>query len=637
MKKKIQHSKKPVATTEAIFSKNNILWLSVLLIFTFIIYTPSFDNEYVKWDDDWMVYENPDVVNFSGASMAHAFSEFYNGQYSPVCTLSLAVQYAIGEGKPLTFHLFGILYHLLNIVLVFWLIQLFFKNRFMAFTVATLFAVHSLQVESVTWISAQKVILYTIFFLASCISYINYVKEKKVLFYILSMIFFALSFLAKEQAVTLAVTLVAIDFIMQRKLLDKKVILEKIPFFIMAIIMGIVTIYSSRTGEFFTDENKKPFVEQIAYSSYALVQYILQMIFPFRMSAFHPYPNEGSGGFSNTLLLYFIPVILLVYLFFKSIKKNPAITFGILFFMLNIALVLQIMPLRDFITADRYVYIPAIGFFLIIAWYANHIIQKNKKYQTAVISVLAVWAMILSVVSYQRVNVWQDSLTLFNDVVTKYPESSIGWNNRGLALSNLDRNKDAIEDYKKAIRYNPTSVFCYNNIGISYKQTGNYEMAFKSFDAAIQMRPEFAQAYFNRADAKSEVKDFTGAIADYEKFLQLKPNYPKAYVSMGITKAKAGDFQAALVDLNKAVQLQPNNFDTYLNRGVIHLNLKNYSEAVEDFNATLKYRPNFNYAFFNRGIAKVSLGDQTGGCSDLQKAYQLGFQQAAGALQQYCK
>lgn len=637
MKKKIKHKQKPVETVEAIFSKKNIIWLSVLLIFTFIIYTPSFDNEYVKWDDDWMVYENPDVINFSAASLSHTFTEFYDGQYSPLCTLSLAAQWAIGEGKPFTFHLFGILYHLLNIVLVFWLIQLLFKNQFMAFTVATLFAVHSLQVESVTWISAQKVILYTIFFLASCISYIKYVNEKKWLFYILSMVLFILSFLAKEQAVTLAVSLVAIDFIMQRKLLDKKVILEKIPFFIVAVVMGIVTIYSSRTGEFFTDENKKPFIEQIAYSSYAFVQYIMQMIFPYRMSAFHPYPNEGSHEFNSVYLSYLIPVILLAYLFFRSIKKNPVIAFGILFFMLNIALVLQIMPLRDFITADRYVYIPAIGFFLIIAWYAHHIIQNNQKYKTAVISVLAVWALILSVVSYQRVNVWQDSLTLFTDVVEKYPESSIGWNNRGLALSNLDRDKDAIEDYKKAIRYNPTSVFCYNNMGISYKNVGNFEMAFKSFDAAIQMRPEFAHAYFNRADAKTDAKDYTGAIADYEKFLQLKPNYPKAYISMGITKAKAKDFKDALVDLNKAVQLQPTNFDSYLNRGVIHLNLKNYTEAINDFNSTLKYRPNFNYAFFNRGIAKISLGDQQGGCSDLQQAYQLGFQQAAGALQQYCK
>ncbi|MEA3446376.1 MAG: tetratricopeptide repeat protein, partial [Bacteroidota bacterium] len=491
MKKKAKQGKTTSETNEAIFSKKNLLWLSLFLVFCFALFSPSLDNEFVNWDDDWMVYENPDVVNFSIARLPAIFSEFYKGQYSPVCTMSLGMQYAIGGGQPLSFHVFGILYHLLNIVLVFWLIKLLFKKNRIAFIVAILFGVHSLQVESVVWISAQKVTLYTIFFLASCIAYIKYVNGKKLLNYLLAIFFFIVSFLAKEQAVTLAVSLIAIDFILKRNLLDKKVILEKLPFLILAGIMGIVTIYSSRTGEFFTDDNKNPFHEQIAYSAYAFIQYLLQMIFPFKMSAFHPYPTGSMKEFSNVLWLYLVPVILIIYAFFKSIKKNPVITFGILFFLMNIALVLQLMPLRDFITADRYVYIPAIGFFLIIAWYADKIINKNKKYSTAVIAVISVYTLLLSFVSYQRSNIWQNSLALFTDVSEKYPESSIGWNNRGLALSNLDRNKDAIEDYKKAIKYNPQSVFCYNNIGISYSKTGNYQNAFKSFDAAITMRPDF--------------------------------------------------------------------------------------------------------------------------------------------------
>ncbi len=637
MKKKTNKKKLQYKDAEKVFNKKNILWLSFILIACFIIYSPSLDNEYVKWDDDWMVYENPDVINFSAATISHSFAEFYKGQYSPVCTFSLGLQYTIGGGKPLMFHLFGILYHLINIVLVFWFVYLLFRSNRIALIVTILFGVHSLQVESVVWISAQKVILYTIFFLASCISYIKYVENRKLINYWLALLFFIISFFAKEQAVTLAISLIAIDFILKRKILDKKVILEKVPFLILAIIMGIITIMSSRTGEFFTDENKNPFHEQIAYSSYAFIQYFLQMIFPFKMSAFHPYPTGSMKEFSYSLWIYLVPVFLIIYIFFKSIKKNPVITFGILFFIMNIALVLQLMPLRDFIIADRYVYIPAIGFFLVIAWYSDKIISRNNKYKNPVIAVISVYALLLSIVSFNRSDVWKDSLTLFTDIVEKYPESSVGWNNRGLALSNLDRDKEAIEDYLKAIKYNPSSVFCYNNIGISYTNIGSYEKAFKSFDAAIKMRPDFAQAYYNRADTKSNIKDFSGAISDYEKFIELRPSHIQAYISLGITRAKAGDFQKALIDLNKAVQLQPGNPEAHLNRGVIHLNLKNYTEAVQDFNATLKTRPNFNYAFFNRGLAKINLGDRQGGCSDLQKAYQFGFQQAAGAIQQYCQ
>lgn len=358
---------------------------------------------------------------------------------------------------------------------------------------------------------------------------------------------------------------------------------------------------------------------------------------PYKLSAFHPYPNVVGEGFPIYLYLFIIPVAAILWLFIWSFKKHKIIAFGIMFFVMNIALVLQIMPLRDFITADRYVYIPAIGLFAILAYYLNNYLEKNKTKSNVIYISLGIYIVILSAISFVRSDVWKDSITLFTDATSKYPKSSVCWNNRGLALENLGKHKAAIVDYKKAIKYNPGSVFCYNNIAISYTKIKQYDSAFKMYDRAIQLRPDFAQAYFNRADAKSDNTNYAGAINDYDKFLELKPDYAKAYISRGIAKARTGSFENAIPDLNTAVKLQPNNADAYLNRGVIYLNLKKYNEAISDFNSTLKYKPNFNYAFFNRGIAKLSNGDKNGGCNDLHKANNLGFKQAATAIQQYCK
>ncbi len=619
------------------FNKKSVMWLAGIFVLSIIVFSPALNNGFVAWDDDWYVYENPQITNLSLSTIPALFTEFYKGQYGPVSTLILGTEYHIGNNNPVVFHIGSLLFHLINIALVFWLMQIMFRKLNISIIVGVLFAIHGMQSEAVAWISAQKVVLFTMFFLASLISYINYLNKKKLKYYWLSMLWFIISFMAKEQAVTLSLSLIAIDYLYGRKLLSKKVIVEKLPFLILALVMGIVTIYSSRTGEFFTKDKSYPFFEQIIYASYAFTQYIIQLIIPYKLSAFHPYPNKVGEEFPVFLSLYLIPVLGAAWLFLRSIKKQKIIAFGIMFFVMNIALVLQIMPLRDFITADRYVYIPAIGLFAILAFYLDKYIEKKKSNSSIAYIILALYVIILSAVSFKRSDVWKDSITLFTDAVKKYPESSVCWNNRGLALENLNKHKEAIEDYKKAIKYNPSSVFCYNNIGISYAKLKMFDKAFQMYDYAIKLRPDFSQAYFNRADAKSNAGNFAGAISDFDKYIELKQNNIKAYISRGIAKARTGNFENAVKDLNTAVRLQPNNPDAYLNRGVVYLNLKKYNEAIQDFNFTLRYKPNFNYAYFNRGIAKIGKGDKNGGCNDLHKASNLGFKQAAAAIQQYCK
>ena len=637
MSKRRRIKKATEASIQKTFDKVTLLWLGVILLLSIIVFSPTINNGFVTWDDDWYVYENPQITNLSASTIPTLFTEFYKGQYGPVSTLILGAQYHIGNNNPTFFHFGSLIFHLINIVLVFWLSQLLFRKLNIAIIITVLFAIHGLQAEVVSWISAQKVVLYSMFFLASVISYVNYLNKKKLKYYWLSMLWFIVSFMAKEQAVTLSISLIAIDYLYGRKLLNKKVIIEKLPFLALALVMGVVTIYSSRTGEFFSKNDNHNILEQLIYASYAFTQYIIQIIMPYKLSAFHPYPNIVGEGFPIYLALFIIPVAAMLWLFIWSFKKHKVIAFGIMFFVMNIALVLQIMPLRDFITADRYIYIPAIGFFAILAYYLNKYLEKKKSNSNVVYIALGAYIIVLSAISFVRSDVWKDSITLFTDATSKYPKSSVCWNNRGLALENLGKHKAAIEDYKKAIKYNPGSVFCYNNIAISYAKIKQYDKAFKMYDRAIQLRPDFAQAYYNRADAKSDNGKYASAIGDYDKFLELKPNYVKAYISRGIAKARAGNFENAIPDLNTALKIQPNNADAYLNRGVIYLNLKKYNEAILDFNSTLKFKPNFNYAFFNRGIAKISTGDKNGGCNDLHKANNLGFKQAATAIQQYCK
>jgi protein O-mannosyl-transferase len=239
--------------------KKNRLILFALLLLGFLTYASSLQNEFLAWDDDWFVQENPYVNELSTEKVANSFSEFFKGQYSPVTALVMAVQYAAGDGTPAIFHWFSLFLHLLNAYLVFLISTWIFKNKLPALLLTALFILHPMQVESVSWISAQKLLISATFFLFSLLFYVNYLKKGlKISYLILSFLFFLISFLAKEQALMLSVLIIAFDYLHGRKMLDKRLILEKIPFLLAALVMGLVTLASARSGEFFSENNDKP-------------------------------------------------------------------------------------------------------------------------------------------------------------------------------------------------------------------------------------------------------------------------------------------------------------------------------------------------------------------------------------------
>jgi hypothetical protein len=227
------------------------------------VYLISAKNDYVRWDDDWYIQENPQILELSPGSISDLFTTFFKGQYSPVSTLILGIQYHLSGGTPALLHFFSLLFHLANTLLVFIFIRKISDRFYVALFTAALFALHPMQVEAVAWISAQKVILYTFFFLASMILYLRYIEKQGYTWYLYSILAFLLSFFSKEQAVMLPVTLIGIDYLLGRDLLSKRVIMEKVPFLILSVIMGVVTIYSSRTGEFYQAEKNIPLLQQL--------------------------------------------------------------------------------------------------------------------------------------------------------------------------------------------------------------------------------------------------------------------------------------------------------------------------------------------------------------------------------------
>lgn len=539
--------------------KKRILFISLIVIITFIAYIPSLNNEFVNWDDDKLVTSNLLIRDLNFSNIKAIFSSFVFGNYHPLTIFLYAIEYHFVQYDPVLYHWVNLIIHLLNTVFVFVFINMMSRRLEIAFVTAFLFGVHPLGVESVAWIADLKNVLFTLPFLAALITYIKYLKSKstnnRYLFY--TIIFYILSVLSKATAVSLPVLLFLFDYYYGRSF-NKKIIIEKIPFFLFAFMMGIISLIGNQSEEAIAGTSIVPIVDRIFLSSHALLHFLLKSFIPFSMSIIHPHPER-----INSMLpveFYFMPVIViaLVYLVYKSLKNTKVILFGSLFFLINIFLFLQLLPTGPSLVAERYSYIPNIGIFFLIGCGVSKIISEKSAKSYIIIPLyilLFCYGSYLTILTWQTCKVWKNSGTLWDNAISHYPRIYFAYSNRG-DFKRLNNDFDgAIKDFKKSISIKPTFVEAYNNLAIAYYYQNNYDSAVVYFSRAIKINPDFAFAYNNRGGIYLNQGKSDLAFSDFNRAIKLMPNYAEPYLNRSMIYRGRNEFQKALTDAYRSRSL----------------------------------------------------------------------------------
>jgi len=265
-KKAVPVVSKPKQDTVAKKRNNrNIIYIVIAIALTAIVYSMSIGNGWIKnWDNGGYVTEHDATSSLSASNIYHLtshdisriFSEFYKGNWHPLTTLVYGVEYSIFKADAAPYHFINLIFHLLNVLLVFIFLKKITKKPEIAFIAAALFGIHPMHVESVAWVSELKDVMYTFFFLTSVICYYNYrtYKEGKTKFYLVSVFAFMFSLLSKSAATPLPLVLLLLDWYMQRKW-EWKILIEKIPHFTMSFAIGIAAIYSQKSAGAIQDLN----------------------------------------------------------------------------------------------------------------------------------------------------------------------------------------------------------------------------------------------------------------------------------------------------------------------------------------------------------------------------------------------
>ena len=243
---------------------------ALILVITFMAFAPCLQNSFVdSWDDNTYVRKNVLIRDLSWRNVTTVFSTFILATYLPVTMLTYMVDYQLVGLKPFGYHLTNLILHLLNCLLVFWLIGLLSRNILVSFITAILFGVHPIHVESVAWISERKDVLYAAFFLLSMICYCYYSRTLKTgKAYWLAVLFFVLSLLSKAMAVTLPFLLLLMDYFRGRKF-DRRMILDKIPFLVLALGFGLLGAHGQAVAA-----RIEPSMYRVLVPPYAVIFYL---------------------------------------------------------------------------------------------------------------------------------------------------------------------------------------------------------------------------------------------------------------------------------------------------------------------------------------------------------------------------
>lgn len=601
------------------------VWLALVaaVVVTFLVMAPNLQHGWTGWDDDEYVLENAHVTDFSVEKLGELFTTYeVQGNYHPLTMLSLALDYAVAGDEASTFHRTNILLHALNVALVFWLIFLLAGRWEIALFVALLFGVHPMHLESVAWISARKDVLYTAFFIGGMIAWWRYVHTESSGrgMYALTFFLFLCSLLSKPMAVTFPLVLLLLDYLRKRS--DwKKLLLEKVPFFALALGLGLLTTLTQRASGATADVPEFNLLESIAIAGYGTVMYLAKAIFPFQLSAFHPYPMAAGEALPG--YFYAFPVILLAlaYLAWRYLRKDRPVLFGLTMFLVVLAPVSQLLPFGSAVIAERYTYVAYIGLFWAMALFLTgrwSLTPPLKLGGAALIGLMAVLTVL-------RAPVWQSDETLWTDVIDKYPSDYYAYGCRALHRDHQGQPQAAMADYNRCLQLNPRFAEGFLNRGFLRARGGDYQNALKDYDVAIQLDPNAALAWLNRGSVLLQMDQNDLAIKDLSRALTLNPDLLLAWQNRGVAYKRLGQYQNAIRDYDEALRHSPNDAAILYNRGVTHYLAGAFQAGVHDLDAVIAQLPNDGRAWYYRSRCYRGLGDPGNSIRDANQAVRLQY------------
>jgi tetratricopeptide (TPR) repeat protein len=638
------------------FLQRPFFHISIIIVLCCLAYSNTLSSPF-QFDDRLAIASNPvikDLNLFVHPSLARDFKgsfEYHGFKNRYIGYLTFALNYRIHGLEAAGYHTVNLFIHIINAVLLYWLVILTFQTpllrgsslkdraRQTAFFTALVFACHPIQTQAITYIFQRVTSLATLFYILSLVTYIKWRlsiagppvhrngARKTPLLYLTAFVSAVLAMKTKEIAFTLPVMVTLYELMFFEGPVKRRFV-YLIPLLLIMLIIPLTLInIDVPIGELIGEAGKD--IRGLGASEMSRWQYLItefrvivtyiRLIFlPVNQNLDYDYPGFGSffdpevfGSFIFLAALLLSCIVLLC----RCRQTAPAvrvISLGVLWFFITLSLESGIIPLNNVISEHR-LYLPSIGIFLALITSLFMVMERVKdKWKGAVnvtTGMLAVIILVLTGTTYARNTVWESEVSLWTDVVKKSPDKPRPHNNIGNAYRKANMTGRAEKHFKIALQLDPDYAEAHVNLGYIYFLNGSVDKAIKHYKHALILQPVNPLAHNNLGKAYGSRGAIDKAIEYFKAAIRLKADFPEPHYNLGLAFIQKGYYDKAITHLKTALMLRPdypeahNNLGyTYYRKGFIDKAILHYHQALKLNPENIRFHKNLGNAYLMKGL-----------------------------------
>ncbi len=580
--------------------------LFVLIGILLIAYLNTLQNTFV-YDDVFTITDNyfiRDWKNFFSLFTYDYFQSSGEVTYRPVVTLSYFIDYSIWHLNPAGFHLTNILLHMMNGVLVYILLSTFGKDKTIPFLASILFVLHPILTEAVNGISYREDLLATTFFLGAMLLFMKSKiqnPKSKIAHYLypLSLFSYLLALCSKEIAITLPLMVFLFDWIFGDRSKKKNNVIRYYSGFIIVsgfyLFLRFVWLHNPAEKQLQYPDNS--FLTNLLTMPKILCSYIKLLFFPISFNAEYiiSYIKTPVTGAFILSMIFLSVTGVIIYRFYNHSKH---LFFFLLWFFITLAPTMNIIPIAN-IMAERYLYLPSVGFCAILACTVTGIWRYTRVVSITFLILLLIIPYSLFTIARNRI--WRDAFTFWSKTVEDSPNSSRAHNNLGMIYHQEGRTDAAIREFQTALAIESDPEY-HHNLGMAYQRKGRREEALQEYYRVLAVNPQSALTHNNMGNIFIDKGNIDEGILRFREAIRLKPNYYDAHYNLGLAYFKKGLLDASIDEFKRAISYEPDHAEAHCCLGTAYANKGLFDEAIMEIEEALRQKPNYPNACKNLGI-----------------------------------
>jgi protein O-mannosyl-transferase len=601
------------------FGRPDLLILFSLAVMTFGIYAQVIGHQFIAFDDNRYIEENP-MVNrgVTLAGFAWAFTTFHAANWHPLTWIAHMVDsqlFGMNAGGHL---LVNALIHVANTLLVFLFLSRMTHARWRSALVAALFALHPLHVESVAWAAERKDTLSTFFGLLSLIAYVGYTTSPSPKRYALVAVMLALGLMAKPMLVTWPFVMLLVDYWPLRRFRINSrseaatrvwpLVCEKLPLFILVVVSAVITFVAQSHAGAVQGFTRLPIESRLSNALVSYAKYLLLTFWPHDLAIYYPYAAAGIPAW-QIIGAAFLLIGITAFCLFQR-KDRPYLFVGWLWFLGTLVPVVGLVQVGGQAMADRYFYIPSIGLFVALVFGLADIAKSRRIAPSLSAAIASVVLLVLATLTNAQIHRWSDSFTLFKYALAVTPPNAPIENSLGYALRRSGRYDEGAAHFEKALRIKPDDYLSLLNVGVARLHQGRVSEAFEYSRAAIRLQPDAPKGHHLLGMALAKQNRNEDALDELRRAAELAPQDADIRNDLGTLLIQLSRIPEAIDQLHQALWLNPNSAPAHANLGLALLASRKPLESIPEFEAALRLRPESKAAADNLRRAQAQLSSQ---------------------------